>query len=168
MKHLAQCLSHSKHYMSSFFTVFITAGPCQILWGRYYHYSLFMCISGGSSHILGETLMSSLNCLGGTLIKVTTLLWPRSKKKHKLLFSDALFIFIFVYLINFWLHYVECRILVPWPEMQPVSPVVEAQIPYHWTDKEVPHFWNLNLKLLKFTDIASWRGWPGSLEDALV
>ena len=42
--------------------------------------------------------MSSLNCLGGTLIKVTTLLWPRSEQKHKLLFSDALFILKFIYL----------------------------------------------------------------------
>lgn len=30
----------------------------------------------------------------------------------------------------------ECGILIG-PEMQPASPVVEAQIPYHWTDREV-------------------------------
>ena len=37
----------------------------------------------------------------------------------------------------FWPHRVACRILVPWPGIEPVPPVVEAQSPNHWTSREV-------------------------------
>ena len=31
-----------------------------------------------------------------------------------------------------------CRILVPWPEIEPVPPAVEAWSPNHWTAREFP------------------------------
>ena len=39
----------------------------------------------------------------------------------------------------FWLRCVACRILVPWPGIEPRPPAVEAPSPNHWTAREV---WN--------------------------
>ena len=35
-------------------------------------------------------------------------------------------------------HHLACRILVPWPGIEPSPPVVEAQSLKHWTIREVP------------------------------
>ena len=43
----------------------------------------------------------------------------------------------------FSLHRAACRILVPWPGMEPTPPAVEAQSPNYWTARQVPPFWNL-------------------------
>ena len=40
------------------------------------------------------------------------------------------------YTLSFFLAS-PCRILVPWPRIEPMSPTVEAQIPNHWTTREV-------------------------------
>ena len=44
--------------------------------------------------------------------------------------------FLFIYL--FWPHPTACKILVPWPESEPVSPAMEAQSLNHWATREVP------------------------------
>ena len=38
----------------------------------------------------------------------------------------------------FWLHYKACRILVPWPEIEPILPAVEAWSLNYWTAREFP------------------------------
>ena len=43
-------------------------------------------------------------------------------------------------LLLFWSHCVVCRILVPQPGIQPVSPAVGARSPNYWTTREVPDF----------------------------
>ena len=43
---------------------------------------------------------------------------------------------LFIYL--FWLDCTACGILVPWPEIEPLSPVMEVWGSNHWTAKE---FW---------------------------
>ena len=45
--------------------------------------------------------------------------------------------YLFIYLFT-WPHHEECRILVPWPGIEPLPPVLEAQSLNHWTTKEVP------------------------------
>ena len=39
---------------------------------------------------------------------------------------------------NIWLHCEACRILVPWPRIEPMSPAAEAWSLNHWTTREVP------------------------------
>ena len=39
---------------------------------------------------------------------------------------------------SFWSCQVACRILVPWPGIEPVPPAVEVQSFNHWTTNEVP------------------------------
>ena len=36
------------------------------------------------------------------------------------------------------LSHVGCRILVPWPGIEPTLPALGAWCPNHWTTKEVP------------------------------
>jgi len=38
----------------------------------------------------------------------------------------------------FWPYNVTCGMLVPWPRIKPVPPVVEVQCLYHWTSREAP------------------------------
>ena len=38
----------------------------------------------------------------------------------------------------FWLPAVACRILVPWPEIEPVPPAMEVWNLNHWSTKETP------------------------------
>ena len=48
---------------------------------------------------------------------------------------------IFIFFLSsffFWLHQRACKILVPRPGIEPVSPAVEAQSPNHWTAREFP------------------------------
>ena len=45
---------------------------------------------------------------------------------------------ILFYLFIFWQYQVACRILVPWPGIEPRLPTVEAQSLNHWTTREVP------------------------------
>ena len=37
-----------------------------------------------------------------------------------------------------WPHHAACRILVPWPGIEPVPPAVEAWSLNHWASREVP------------------------------
>ena len=39
---------------------------------------------------------------------------------------------------NYLLRHVACRILVPWPEIELVLPVVEKQNPNYWNIREFP------------------------------
>ena len=55
------------------------------------------------------------------------------------------FYFIFLFL---WLHHVACRILVPWPGIEPEHPAVEAQSPNHWTTRELPPTFQLLITTL--------------------
>ena len=52
--------------------------------------------------------------------------------------TDPSLVFFF-----FWPHLAACRILVPWPGMEPTPPAVEAWNLNHWTAREVPTvgFW---------------------------
>ena len=59
----------------------------------------------------------------------------------------------FVCFVLFWLCYAACRILVPRPGIEPVSPAVEAQSLNHWTTREVPRGRNLS----KATQLVSGR-----------
>ena len=48
----------------------------------------------------------------------------------------------YFYLFNFFLPlYGAYRILVPWPGIEYMTPVVEVQSLNHWTTKEVPNQW---------------------------
>ena len=38
-------------------------------------------------------------------------------------------------------HGVTCRMLVPWPGIEPVSPAVEVHSLNHWTARKVPRIW---------------------------
>ena len=49
--------------------------------------------------------------------------------------SPAYFIYLFLFYFFDW---VACRILVPWPGVEPMPPAVEAWLPDHWTAREVP------------------------------
>ena len=40
--------------------------------------------------------------------------------------------------VCFWPHDISCRILVPQPGIEPMSPTVEVWSPNHWTTGEVP------------------------------
>ena len=48
---------------------------------------------------------------------------------------------ISIYLIFFLPLYGAYRILVPWPGIEYMTPVVEVQSLNHWTTKEVPNQW---------------------------
>ena len=58
--------------------------------------------------------------------------------------------------IYFWPCCTACRILFPWPGIEPVLPAVEMWSPNHWTVRELPatnilmgsHFWNYTNSLL--------------------
>ena len=50
-------------------------------------------------------------------------------------------------LFLFWLHRVACRILVPQPGIEPVSPALEARSLNHWTAREVPDWHSLILMI---------------------
>ena len=54
----------------------------------------------------------------------------------------CVFFFFFFNLIFFffWLHYVACRLLVPWLGVEPVHPELEAWSLNHWTASEVSFF----------------------------
>ena len=65
-------------------------------------------------------------------------------------FSDVAFFFyallrIFTLYVaylffHFWLCHKAYGILVPWPEIEPTPPALEAQSPNHWTAREVPTY----------------------------
>ena len=52
----------------------------------------------------------------------------------------TLFIILLTYysFLIFWSHHMACRILVPWPGIEPMPPVLEAQSLNNWTTREVP------------------------------
>ena len=58
----------------------------------------------------------------------------------------------------FWPHSVTCGILVPWPGIEPVSPTVGAGSVKHWTAREAPRLWLLNLEKEKVWE-REFRGW---------
>ena len=73
------------------------------------------------------------------------------------LFADkaALFLVLFVYLfIYFWLYPTACRILVPWPGIEPAPPALEARSLNHWTTREVPYF--IFWKIYPYTFYVEW------------
>ena len=39
---------------------------------------------------------------------------------------------------HFWPHFTTCRIVVPWPGIEPAPPAVEAQHTNHWMTREFP------------------------------
>ena len=45
----------------------------------------------------------------------------------------------------FWSYHVACKILVPWPGIEPMPPALEAQSLNHWTAREVLpfFFWSI-------------------------
>ena len=57
-------------------------------------------------------------------------------------------IFQFFFVFSFPLHHVACRILGPWPGIEPVHPAVEAQSPNHWTTREFPPIFQLLIRIL--------------------
>ena len=50
-------------------------------------------------------------------------------------------VIISIYLIFFLPLHGACRILVPWPGIEYLTPIVEVQSLNHWTTKEVPSQW---------------------------
>ena len=46
--------------------------------------------------------------------------------------------FLTSFFFFFQLHFLACRILVPWPGIEPVSSSVKMQSPNHWTAREFP------------------------------
>ena len=64
-------------------------------------------------------------------------------------------IYIVGFITFFFLpHRVACRILVPRPGIEPVSPAMEAQSPNHWTSREFP---DLSLLVSSKLDFLSQR-----------
>ena len=57
-----------------------------------------------------------------------------------------------MYLFIYWLCRTTCRILVPWPGIEPVPPAVKAQSLNHWTTREVPTQL-LQAELIDYQDI---------------
>ena len=53
-----------------------------------------------------------------------------------LCYCSVIPLFLFLIFI-FWLHCEACRILVLWPGMESVPPVVEVQNPNRWTVSKV-------------------------------
>ena len=53
---------------------------------------------------------------------------PKIKLKKK---------FFFNYL-SVWPCHMACRILVPWPDIEPMPPTLEVRSPNHWTMREFP------------------------------
>ena len=54
--------------------------------------------------------------------------------------------FWITYLFFFCLHQAACRILVSWPEMEPMPSALEAQSLNHWTAREFPVIYLFNVE----------------------
>ena len=52
-------------------------------------------------------------------------------------------LFLFDYI--FWPCYVACGILVPQPGLEPGAPPMEVQSLKHWTTREIPNIFLLNV-----------------------
>ena len=78
-------------------------------------------------------------------------LWAKSATS----FCNKVFVcfLVFILFIYFWPCRVACSILVPWPGIEPMPPVVEAPSLNRWITREVPKFFffNLNLFIYLFT-----------------
>ena len=46
-------------------------------------------------------------------------------------------LYLFIFFLTFWPHHLACEILVPWPGIELLPPVVKAQSLNHWTTSEV-------------------------------
>ena len=57
-----------------------------------------------------------------------------------------------------------CRILVPWPGIEPVSPTVGAGSVKRWTAREAPRLWLLNLEKEKIWE----REFRGGMKRGLL
>ena len=53
--------------------------------------------------------------------------------------TNLFFFFKNLKFLCFWPHFTACGILVPWPEIEPIPPALEAQSLNHWTAREVPN-----------------------------
>ena len=63
----------------------------------------------------------------------------------------------------FWPRLAACGILVPWPEIEPVPPTLEAWSLNHWTTREVP------MKIFKaIFHIVSLHIYSGTILDCLI
>ena len=60
--------------------------------------------------------------------------------------SSSLLFWFFI----FWPHHAACRILVPWPGIEPTPSAVKVWSPNHWTSREFPVF------IFKMTGLSSW------------
>ena len=79
------------------------------------------------------------------------------------LFSKKFFLlkkFLKKFLCLFWLHHVSCRIIVPWPGIEPRATAAKVPSPNHWTTKDIPP--KCISKNLFFRDIGRSRDFPGS------
>ena len=66
------------------------------------------------------------------------------------------------FLLSFWLHWVACGILLPWPGIKPMPLAVEARTPNHWTTREGPValllYSTIHWQMMRFLSI-SWLLW---------
>ena len=59
---------------------------------------------------------------------------------HTWIIQDKFFVLIFFFYLYFLAVWVACEILVPQPEMEPLSPAGEARSPNYWTARKAPNF----------------------------
>ena len=59
-------------------------------------------------------------------------------------FKKNIYLFLFIWL--HWVLVVVCRILIPWPGMEPGSPVLGVQSLSHWSNRDVQDLpsWSFN------------------------
>ena len=60
------------------------------------------------------------------------------KISDKELRSRILNLLSYLFIYTFWQHSLACRVLVPWPGIEPSSWAVSTHSPNHWTTKEFP------------------------------
>ena len=82
------------------------------------------------------SLPSPLSLLQPSITKTSQFsLWDVLGDYHDIhvpLFYEAFFVFFFF----FWQNHLTCRVFVPWPQIEPAPPVVEAQSLNHWTTRK--------------------------------
>ena len=66
--------------------------------------------------------------------------------------------YLFIFILFLFFDWVACRILVPWPGVEPMPPAVEAWHPNHWAAREVP---SSQFKIKAQSFVMAWRP-PGS------
>ena len=52
---------------------------------------------------------------------------------------------MYFFFLSLWQHYIPCGLSVPQPGIELTSPALEVRSLNHWTSREVPRLWVLQL-----------------------